>query len=1065
MKRSLYLAPFLMLVVFFFCCDGLRLSAQERTSAGITGRVTDPSEAGVPDALVVVTNMGTNAQRQVATDESGNFSVPNLVPATYEIRVEKGGFQKAIVKSVELQIGQVSQQQIVLSVGEITQSIEVQSEAPLLQSESGTVGQVIDEKKIAELPLNGRNLVQLAALSAGVSLRQIQRFTQYGERQLYVTVDGGRDASTNYVIDGVYVRSLRFNNLSLQPSLDTVREFNVLRNSFSSEYGQGQSVVTAVTKSGTNELHGTAFEFLRNDKLDARNFFAAQKPSYRRNQFGFSAGGPIVKDKLFVFGGYEGLRVRQGRPYRAVVPNPILLTGDLSSISTAIIDPDPSSPTFGQPFPNNRIPASRFSRFARVLSPTIPAPNVSGANNFLTTRKFEDDWDNITVRTDYNLSTKQTLFVRYIWYDASQFLPAAFTSTIFPQSAQNVSVGHTYAISSSLINEVRVGYNRADNIWVPQSLDGKNWTELLGLRNLASLTDPIDLGRPGWTIAGYTGQGEVTPTQGAVENVYSLSDTVSKVLRKHTVAFGVQGQHRRFNHITEVPPRGSITFNGNFSGNAMADYLLGFCSTCQGAVGSSRSWYRSNTLGLFFNDEWRVTPRLTLTLGLRYEYLGWWREQRDQEANFDPVTGGVGFHKAPVDKLRQLPQSLQKFFNFNDNVYPAGIFEPDKNNIGPRIGIAFRPTENWVIRAGGGVYFDNQSLNELQFTRLIPPFYAIRTIVPDRSSPVLVDTLFPGFSESSQLPAPFAVDNDNANPYTMQWNFGIQRTFAKDYLLELAYTGSGSRKLPRRYNQNQPVPGTAPLIERLVYPQFDVNINTAINDSLSNFHAGSIRFEKRYSTGLYWLTNYQFAKSIDDNSGESDNTTAYRWNRRLNRGLSLYHRRHRGIVSYGYELPFGEGKRWLSQAGPASYVFGGWQLQGIFSLSAGQFFTVTGPGVCGCAAAQWMNTVKPGHGKLDERTPNRWFDRTAFAVPATGFNGNAGRLTTEGPGLRTFDFSLMKIFKISEQVKLQFRGEFFNLLNHANFGLPDTNISNATAGVISVADDARSIQFGLKLVW
>ncbi len=1040
-------------------------NAQESTVAGIVGAVKDASGASIAGAKVTVTNTGTGAERQAVTDDAGDFAVPNLPPATYTIRVEKPGFQSAVIAPFDLRVGLVLRQTVTLAVGAVSEAVTVQAEAPLMQTETGTVGQVIDQKRIVDLPLNGRNLVQLAVLSAGVSPRLIQRGTpQYGERNLFVTVDGGRDSSTNYVIDGVYVRSLRFNNLSLQPAIDTIQEFNILRNSFSAEYGQGQSVVTAVTRSGTNELHGSAFEFLRNDKLDARNFFAAQKPAYRRNQFGFTAGDAIVNNKVFVFGGYEGQRVRQGRPFRASVPDPVLLTGDLSRFTAPVLDPFSGPPGSRTAFPGNIIPSQRISRFARVLNPTIPAPNVAGANNFLTTRSFSDDWNNVTFRSDQTLSAKHTLFERYIWYDASQLLPAAFTSTSYPQSAQNLSVGDTYIIRPNLINDLRLGYNRANNIWLPQSLDGKNWIEMLGLRNLAGATDPIDYGRPGWTIAGYTGQGEVTPTQGAIENLYSLSDTVTKVFAKHTLRGGIQAQNRRFFHITEVPPRGSFSFDGKFTGNAIGDYLLGTCSSCQGALGSSRSNYRSNTMSAFINDDWRVTSRLTINLGLRYEYLGWWREQTNLEAAFVPSQGKIAYHKVPAN----IPASFAPLAITQDNFFPAGIVAPDKNNWGPRMGIAYRASDRLVIRTGFGTYFDNVNLNELQFTRLLVPFYSNRTLVPDLAAPVSADNLFPGINEVTTFPAPFSVSPDNRTPYTMQWNFNLQYNVARDFLVEAAYTGSVSHRLTKRWNQNQADFGTTPIITRQPFPAFDPAILTSTNDANSSFHGLSIRAEKRYSNGFYFLGNYQFSKNLDNNSGEAEaNDTSFRMNKRLDRGRSRYDQRHRSTISGGYELPFGRKQKFLNNSRAADLVAGGWQIQGILTALSGPPFTPNGPSVCDCGSfiPQRVNVLRPDYGRLSTRTPNRWFDATAYALPARGFQGAAGRNVLEGPGFQTLDFSAVKIFHLTERANLQFRAELFNIFNHANFNNPDGNISSSTVGVISAANDGRSIQFGLKATW
>jgi Carboxypeptidase regulatory-like domain/TonB-dependent Receptor Plug Domain len=1035
------------------------LNAQESASSGIVGQVTDSTQAGVPGATVTVTNVGTSAQRVATTDAQGAFSIPNLQPATYQIRVEKSGFQTALLNSFELRIGDIAHPTITLGVGAVAESVNVEGVAPLLQTQSGTVGQVIDSKQIENLPLNGRNLVQLASLAAGVSPRQnLQRgATQYGTRNEYVQVEGGRDGSTNYVIDGVYVRSLRFNNLSLQPSVDTVQEFSVLRNSFSTEYGQGQAAISVVTKSGTNEFHGSLYEYLRNDKLDARNFFAAQKPAYRRNQFGATAGGPVIKNKFFVFGGYEELRTTQGQTLLGSVPNPTLLSGNLSSISGTIIDPKT-----GQPFQGNIIPASQISKFAQVLTPTIPGPNNAAANNFRTVKSFIDNSETVTFKADQVINQKHSMFERYLWFDGTQINPATFSATNFPQSGQNLAVGETWAVSPTVVNEVRLGYNRANHLDAPIALGGTNWVQQVGLQNLAGSTDPIDYGRPNWTISGFSGQGEGTTTQGAIENVYSISDAVSKVWGKHTIRFGIQAQNRRFFQITEVPPRGTFTFNGQFSGNAIADYLLGYCSSCQGAFGSSRSNYRSNTLSPFFDDVWQVTPKLTVHIGMRYEYLAPWKEINNQEGAFDSASGKIAFHKVPS----QIPGSLAPLIINQDNFYPAGILQPDKNNWAPRLGIAYSVTNRTVIRTGFGVYYDNMNLNELQFTRLVPPFYGNYTLQPDKTSPLAVDSLFPSLNNIAQFPAPFSVDPNNRTPYTLQWNFNVQQSLGKNMVLEVAYTGSGTHKLAKRYNQNQLNFGTTPAITRTPYPQFAPGILTSDNDANASFNAGSIRLEKRYSAGLFFLANYQFSKNIDNNSGEVEaNDTAFRTNKKLDRALSRYNQTHRAAFSAGYELPFGKGKHWLSSGGPIGYVLGGWQVQGIAELLSGFPITPSSTNVCNCGSfvPQRVDAVKPGYGNIDNPTVTHWFDTTAYNVPALGFQGNAGRNKIIGPPFRNLDFSITKNFAFTERVKLQYRAEFFNILNHPNFGFPDANISNVTAGVISSAYDGRDIQMGLRL--
>ncbi len=398
------------LVLAFSFLVSAGAAAQQSASSGLVGQVTDASQGALPGATVTVTNVGTNAQRTTVTDGEGRFSVPGLPPATYHIKVELQGFQAAEVPNFVLRQGETARPNVTLGLATVSEQVTVTGETPLLQTQSASVGQVISEKQIEDLPLNGRNVLSLASLSAGVTPRNFQRNTQFGRRNQFITVEGGRDSSTNYTIDGVYVRSLRFNNLSLNPPIDAVQEVSLLRNSFSTEYGQGQAVVSIVTKSGTNQLHGSAYEFHRNDRFDAKNYFAPTKPEFKRNQFGGTAGGPIMQNKLFMFAAYEGLRTVQGQPFLGSVASQAFLSGDFSALATPIRDP-----LTGQPFPGNIIPASRFSTFARVLTPTIPAPNTAGANNYTVIRDFIDDADTATVRADQTLTDNHSLFQRFMY--------------------------------------------------------------------------------------------------------------------------------------------------------------------------------------------------------------------------------------------------------------------------------------------------------------------------------------------------------------------------------------------------------------------------------------------------------------------------------------------------------------------------------------------------------------------------------------------------------------------------------------------------------------------------
>jgi hypothetical protein len=1052
------------LILVVFVALSVPADAQESASSAIVGLVSDATQAALPGATVTVTQAGTGAQRVVVTDSEGRFSVPGLRPATYSVRVELSGFTPAEIKELVLRNGETVRPTLTLGLGNLTEQLTVIGEASLLQTQSASVGQVISERMIETLPLNGRGVLSLTSLSAGVTPQAFNRGTQFGaagsSRNQYVTVEGGRDSSTNYAIDGVYVRSLRFNNLSLNPPLDAVQEVSLLRNAFSTEYGQGQAVVSIVTKSGTNRFGGSAYEFARNDKFDARNYFAATKTPYERNQYGVTSGGPILRNKVFVFGGFEGLRSTQGRTFLATVPSPTLLSGDFSSLATPVVDP-----LTGQPFPGNRIPASRFSKFAQILAPTVPAPNNAGASNYRVVRNFVDDSDTGTVRADQVLGPSHTVFQRYMQYDGRQNNPAAFTVTDLPQTGKNLAVGETWVISQDLVNEFRFGYNYAYHLTSPISLDGRNWVGDIGLRNLAGGTDPLDYGRPAFNLTGFSGNGEGGITQGATENIFSISNATTKIIGGHNLRFGVQAQWRKFKHLTEVPPRGTFAFNGQFSGNPVADFLLGYCSTCTGAFGSSRSTYHSPTIAPFIDDVWNVSDRLTLQLGLRWEYLAPWKEEDGLEGAFDPVSGKIGYHRVPAN----LPPQLVPLVIAQDDFYGAGIMEPDLNNFGPRVGVAYNVDDRTVVRGGFGMYYDNLNLNELQFTRLVPPFYGQFALTPVRTAPVLVDTLFPNLDQIPQFPAPFSLDPANRTAYTLQWNANMQRSLGKSYVVEVAYTGSRSYNEHKRFNINQATPGTTPIETRVPYPAFQSAILYSSDAGWARFHGVSFRLEKRYSSGLFFLANYQLSKTIDNGSGEIDpNDTAFAWDLNADESLSRFDQRHRSAFSYGYELPFGPGRRWLT-SGLAAHVLGGWQVQGVARFASGFPFTITSTNVCQCGnfVPQRVNFA-PGReddkGRLDNPTPAQWFDRTAYVVAPLGTQGTAGRNTVRGPGTQRVDFSITRRVPIGRS-RLEFRAEIFNLLNHANFGNPDGNISNPTVGMITTADDGRSMQFGLRLAW
>jgi hypothetical protein len=468
----------------------------------------------------------------------------------------------------------------------------------------------------------------------------------------------------------------------------------------------------------------------------------------------------------------------------------------------------------------------------------------------------------------------------------------------------------------------------------------------------------------------------------------------------------------------------------------------------------------------FIDDVWQVSRKFTVQLGLRWEYLAPWHEINNQEGSFDLASGKIAYHKVPAD----IAPALAPLIINQDNFFPAGIVQKDLNNWAPRVGATYSLNDRTVIRSGFGVYYDNLNLNELIATRLVLPFYGSFSIPTDANNPGVVDRLFPGLDEGyPQLPAPFSIDPNNRSAYTIQWNVSLQRTLGRSYMAEVAYTGSRSDNLSKRYNANQPTFGTTPIISRLPYPAFQPAILYSSDAGWGRFQGLSLKLEKRYSQGLFLLTSYQLSKNIDNGSGEIEaNDTADRTNLDADRSYSKFNQTHRAAFSFGYELPWGSGKRWLSNSGMVSYLLGDWRVQGIVRVASGFPFTLGGPFVCGCGGfvPQRVNAVRPDLGELDNRTQQRWFDATAFALPAQGFQGTTGRNILIGPHKDQTDFSVSKQFLLHGAARLEFRGELYNLFNNTNLGQPNTNIADPAAGTItSTFADPRTMQFVFRLLW
>lgn len=1056
-------------------------------SSSIVGTATDSSGAVVTNASVVVTSESTGVARTITVDETGSFVFPQLPPGNYHLMASSPGFKKYEVSGIVLPVNQTVRVDVHLALGEVTEQVRVTASGVQVESETSSLGQVIESKNIVDLPLNGRNFMQLANISTGVApaynARSATITNQSGRTDLAVHISGSRGDSNSFLIDGVETRSSWFNSPSVLMSVDAVQEFKIDRNLFSAEYGQGSGVISLVSKSGGNSMHGSAYEFFRNDKLDAANFFdnffQTRKAPFRQNQYGLTAGGAIVKNKLFYFGSWEGLRSRRSNTLSALVPTPEQLSGNLAGLASSKRDPDTGAsaildPTTGRPFPGNRIPASRISSVTRNFIKYTPAPNsAAGGRNFVTTKSTNRDDDQWGIRADYQVSSSDSIFARFTNYESTLYRPGVgvLAGSVFPYGGKNLVVQHTHLFSPRLLNVFKFGYNYANvfNSWenTPTSIANE-----IGLK-IAQV--PEEYGLPGVGLSGgyYVGGGSGI-NQGGIDNLFQFSDSMSWVRGSHTYKFGADVRVLRFDQRLGLSNNGAFTFDDRYTGNSVADFLLGHPASMTAQIGLGIGRWRSNSTNLFFADDWKITPRLTLNAGLRYEYDSPFAERDGREGYFDTslrkFVVGISREQSPL--RRDIPG-----IEYQPSLRP-GIWFPDRNNFAPRLGLAFRVTNRTALRAGYGVFYAKTQGNELQFKLNAPPLVFAATLVGAVGQPNLSwdRDAFPD-PASPQFPvgtlSPFSVDPRDRSPYIQQWNFSINQGLTDNLLVEVAYAGSKGTKLAERVNINQgvlPSGGTiTPLATRRRFDGFGDILSSNWQEN-SNYHALQARLERRFSGDLSFLAGYTWSHAIDTasrGSGGSWHQNAYRL--RDDRGSSDFDVRHRFTGSYIYQLPFGRGKRFLSNANRLlNSIAGGWSTNGIVSLMTGNYFSVTVAGDranVGGFPFQRANRRCNGNLPRGERTIDRYFDTSCFSTTPLGTFGDSGRNIIEIPGLNNWDISFIKDNRLRENLSLQFRAEFFNAFNHAQFNAPETNINSAFVGQIRSARDPRISQMALKLLW
>jgi Carboxypeptidase regulatory-like domain/TonB dependent receptor len=1183
----------------------------QKDAGAVVGSVRDVSGAVVAGAKVTVTDVDRGTQTVVSTNSAGEYVVSPLKIGRYSVTVEKEGFKKDVAGPVQVSIQDRISVDLQLQPGAATEVVSVTGERAQLETDTSEMGQVVDSQRINALPLNGRNYAQLALLGTGVAAAEpgSRVETTYG-----FSSNGARSLQNNFLLDGIDNNANLGDVLNgaayvVQPAVDAIAEFKVETNSYSAEFGRGNgAIMNAVIKSGTNQIHGDVWEFLRNEKLDAINYFDqfGQQP-YKQNQFGFTLGGPVIKNKLFLFGDYEGLRIRHALPQLSTVPTQAMVNGDFSANLPAVLDSTTATgfldckgnPTYpgeifdptkalsnsafnggpcsfpiGTTGPNyTGTPTNKFTNpggtstpidpLGQELANLFPAPNNSKfqGGNYLADPEGSETENKFDIRVDQTFSAKDNFFARFSYGNDSTFLPSPFNNVLDGGSFQDGSSNNTaeglaaseiHTFRNNLINEFRFGFNHLNshrynlfsNVNVAQQLPvpfpGVPFDASQNIGGLPSLSFGDGIATIG--ASGY---------QPALEKQHSyvLTDNVSWTRGRHAAKFGAELRFEQFTILEPAAARGSMDFGGGFvindnladpgtGGEAFASFLQGISDGGSITSVTPNIIYNRQIYAIYALDDFKITPKLTMNLGLRYELFTTIKEADDNQSTFDFNTLSL---IAPSGQHAQLTPTLATELTLQNNG-SRGLISPDRNNFAPRIGLAYQLSDKLVLRAGYGVFYGGQENGPFSNPSpgFNPPFLSSEAYSTPCGAPsangaagqldcsisaannggLALNSLQAGFSNNTNTglspladpnsPELYSLDPHLVTPYTQQWHLGLEYQLPADTVLEVSYAGSRGLKLFAFYNGNQAVPvlgtdllptaprrpanneapgGTGPCTladgGANCNPALDVAIDTFRSNAQSNYNSLQVRLEKRYSHGLQYEAAYTYSHALDNASSASlgsVNNGDFQDQRfpNQNYGNADFDVRQRFVFSYVYDLPFGRGRAFAKDSsGVVNQIIGNWQMTGVFSAATGNYYTATdindiSGGDCGGTVGYYCSRPNlVGNPNSKPCVPGTLFNTCAFADNTTlGTFGNVGRNTIVGPGYKTWDTSLVKQFTITEQKHLEFRAEFFNVLNHVNylfgqFGAISAEptpleLGQSGFGFPLAARAPRQIQFALK---
>jgi hypothetical protein len=1075
---------FLQLLALAFLVGQQPLNAQV-DSGTISGTIKDPGGAVISGATVLVVNAGDHTGRAFTTNNEGIYTAPSLRAGTYDVSAEATGFRSVTRKGVDLRVQDRLAIDIALPVNSADSTVLVTTSPPPLETETSSLGHVVEQATIQGLPLNGRNAIQLATLAPGTSPSQRTQ-----ERNTFIS-NGQRSIQNSYLLDGVDNKNkiVGFDNStaqSVEPIVDAIQEFKVQTSTFSAEFGQSAgAVVNATIRSGEDSFHGSVFEFIRNSAVDAAPFFQpalTAKPRYIQNQFGATLGGPIWKNHTFFFVAWQSSRISDAAPQLATVPTPAQIKGQFAK---TVFDPATTSASGStytrKPFAGNVIPAARFDPVAAKLLSLYPAPNLTGTFNYFSNQTERVDSDQYLIRIDHHLGAKDSFFAHFVQNLGRNALPTTLppptsNPSIVKPEAHSFVASETHIVSSSMVNEARVGYQETRE---RQNIDGTRLFEqygIIGAPNIPSITGLPTFAVSGLSTIGTTGPGTLlTPATGSGNlpidkqgRTIQTSDTLTWQRGRHSLKFGFDFQQVTLYANSTLNARPAYNFNGSYTqdpqnrsttGDPFADFLLGYTSS---STVSSRSLSesRQHIVQGFVQDDWKVSSKLSLNLGVRYELPLPFYETSNHYSNLILEQGPL--YGKLLDDSNAAAAGYRRSFS-----------DPNTRNFAPRIGFAYAPNTSTVIRSAFGIFYGrDENVPVARRPTNNPPYFIQTSYTSDQINPGII--LAQGFPANAtdpvsvSTPAVNSYQKNAPTPYVEQWSLSIQQQLPGAVVGQFSYVGSQTHRLYYPLQINQPQPGPGAIQARRPMPQYSAVYQYRPFIS-SNYNSFQGQLERRLSKGLYFLVAYTWAHSIDNGPTQVDNAPIPQnaFNLAAERGDSNFDIRNRFVTSAIYDLPFGHGRSFGASSRLVNVIAGGLTVKAIFSAQGGlPFNPVQSVDQSNTGTTARPNRIASGVLPDAQRNYRRWFDTSAFTTPAQYTFGNAGRDILRGPGFHNFDLALSKNARILERTSGELRIEAFNVLNTPQFGLPNATLGQGTSAAIStVVNPQRQIQAAIRIAF